>query len=94
MNQNQPGKDGGLIIFPKGTPRQVKIRKGVFFPIFCLIILAQAFYWLWANSAEPLVLGMPFGMFFITLLIAAEFVALLILYYIEAREMEDIERNL
>jgi hypothetical protein len=89
MAQNQPNKKGRIIIFPPGTPPNVKIRKGVFFAIFCLIILAQAFYWLFANSAEPVVLGMPFGMFFITLLIALEFVVLLIMYFIEAQEMEE-----
>ncbi len=89
MTQNQPGKSGKIIIFPPDTPPKVKIRKSIFFAIFCLIILVQAFYWLFANSASPIVLGMPFGMFFITLLIALEFVVLLILYFIEAQEMEE-----
>jgi uncharacterized membrane protein len=57
----------------------------IFFIIFSLIILAQAFYWLFANSAEPIILGMPFGMFFIVSLIALEFFALQVLYYIEKK---------
>jgi uncharacterized membrane protein len=57
----------------------------IFFIIFSLIILAQAFYWLVANSAEPIILGMPFGMFFIVFLIAIEFFALQVLYYLEKK---------
>ena len=57
----------------------------IFFIIFSLVILAQAFYWLFANSAEPIILGMPFGMFFIVFLIAIDFFALQILYYIEKK---------
>lgn len=58
----------------------------IFFIIFSLIILGQALYWLFANSAEPIILGMPFGMFFIVSLIALEFFALQVLYYIEKKD--------
>jgi uncharacterized membrane protein len=57
----------------------------IFFIIFSLVILVQAFYWLFANSAEPIILGMPFGMFFIVSFIAIEFFALQVLYYIEKK---------
>ena len=78
----------GVTIFRPGTPSSVKTRKIIFFIIFCLIILIQSCYWLFANSAEPFVLGMPFGLFFIVLFIAIEFVALVVLYFIETEEME------
>jgi len=67
----------------------VKTRGIIFFIIFCLIILIQAFYWLFANSAKPLVLGMPFGMFFIVLFIAIEFIALLVVYFAEAKDVAE-----
>lgn len=84
----QENEDYGIKIFSPDLPENVKKRKTIFFIIFCLIILIQAFYWLFANSATPILLGMPFGMFFITLFIAIEFVLLLILYFIELKEME------
>ena len=78
----------GITVFPEGTPSNVKTRKVLFFIAFCLIILIQACYWLFANSVEPILLGMPFGMFFIALFIAIEFILLLALYLIESDEME------
>ncbi|NVL91748.1 MAG: permease [Desulfobacterales bacterium] len=60
----------------------------IFFIIFCIIILVQSFYWVFANSAKPFVLGMPFGMFFIVVFITAEFVGLVILYLLESKDME------
>lgn len=87
--QNEQGKeDYGITVFSPGTPAGVKTRKLIFFIGLCLIILIQACYWLFANSVEPIVLGMPFGMFFIALFIAIEFVVLLVLYSIEASDME------
>ena len=79
----------GITIFRPETPPNVKRRKIVFFMIFSLIILIQACYWLFANSAEPILLGMPFGMFFIAMFITIEFLALLVLYLIESKEIED-----
>jgi phosphoglycerol transferase MdoB-like AlkP superfamily enzyme len=88
--QNEQGKaDYGISIFSPGTPSGVKTRKLLFFIGLCVIILIQACYWLFANSVEPIVIGMPFGMFFIGVFIAIEFVALLVLYSIEANEMEE-----
>ena len=87
---NDQGNDGyGITIFKPGTPPGVKARGIIFFIIFCLIILIQAFHWLFANSAEPMVLGMPFGMFFIVLFITIEFIVLLILYFLEAKDLAE-----
>jgi uncharacterized membrane protein len=88
--QNEQEKEGyGITIFSPGTPSGVKKRKLFFFIGLCVIILIQSCYWLFANSVEPIVIGMPFGMFFIGVFIAIEFVALLVLYAIEANEMEE-----
>jgi phosphoglycerol transferase MdoB-like AlkP superfamily enzyme len=87
---NEQEKEGyGITIFSPGTPSGVKTRKLLFFIGLCVIILVQACYWLFANSVEPIVIGMPFGMFFIGVFIAIEFVALVVLYTIEANEMEE-----
>jgi len=83
------GKGGyGLTFFRSGTKPGVKTRSVIFFIIFCIIIFVQAFYWLFANSAEPYVMGMPFGMFFIALFIGIEFVMLVILYFLEAKDAD------
>ncbi|MGW8302362.1 MAG: hypothetical protein ACWGNO_09845 [Desulfobacterales bacterium] len=89
MLNEQEKESYGITIFSPGTPSGVKTRKLLFFIGLCVIILIQACYWLFANSVEPIVIGMPFGMFFIGLFIAIEFVALLVLYAIEANEMEE-----
>ncbi len=87
--ENDLDKRGyGITVFSPDTPPGVKTRKIIFFIIFCVIIMIQACYWLFANSAKPIVLGMPFGMFFIALFVAVEFIFLLILYFIEAKELE------
>ena len=79
----------GITVFGPGTPSGAKTRGIVFFIILCILIWMEAFYWLFANSAKPFVLGMPFGMFFIVLIIAIEFVALLILYFLETKDMQE-----
>jgi phosphoglycerol transferase MdoB-like AlkP superfamily enzyme len=89
MSNNKENDGYGITVFKPGTPPSVKTRGIIFFIIFCLIILIQAFYWLFANSAKPLVLGMPFGMFFIVLFIVIEFVALLIVYFAEAKDVAE-----
>ena len=86
---NDLERDGyGVTVFPPDMPSNVKTRKLLFFIAFCLVILIQSCYWLFANSVEPITLGMPFGMFFIGLFIAIEFGLLLLLYFMEADEME------
>ena len=89
MSNNQENDGYGISVFKSGTPSGVKTRGIIFFIVFCLIILIQAFYWLFANSVEPFVLGMPFGMFFIVLFIAIEFITLLILYFAETKDVEE-----
>ena len=86
MGGSSENGDYGITVFKPGTPQNVKIRGIIFFIVFCLIILVQAFYWIFANKVLPIVLGMPFGMFFIVLFIAIEFVALVILYSLESSE--------
>ena len=41
------------------------------------------------DGVDPILLGMPFGMFFIAMFISVEFLALLVLYLIESKEIED-----
>jgi hypothetical protein len=53
----------------------------------------MAFYWLFANSAKPIVLGMPFGMFVIVVLIVIEFIALLGLYYFDEIKPKQKEKR-
>jgi phosphoglycerol transferase MdoB-like AlkP superfamily enzyme len=89
MSNNKDNDGYGIMVFKPGTPPGVKTRGIIFFIIFCLIILIQAFYWLFANSVKPFVLGMPFSMFFIVLFIAIEFVVLLIVYFAEAKDVEE-----
>ncbi|WP_126380891.1 hypothetical protein [Desulfovibrio ferrophilus] len=46
---------------------------------FIAIIFLQAFYWLFANAAEPIIIGLPFGMFMVSFLIVVELVGLLVM---------------
>ena len=89
MSNEQGKEDYGITVFSPGTPSGVKTRKILFFIGLCVIILIQSCYWLFANSVEPIIIGMPFGMFFIAVFIAIEFVVLLVLYAIEANEMDE-----
>jgi phosphoglycerol transferase MdoB-like AlkP superfamily enzyme len=89
MTSDRENDGYGITVFRPGTPPGVKGRGIIFFIILCLIILIQAFYFLFANSVEPFVLGMPFSMFFIVLFITIEFVALLILYFAEAKDVAE-----
>jgi phosphoglycerol transferase MdoB-like AlkP superfamily enzyme len=86
MGESNGNGDYGIVVFKPGTPKSAKTRGIFFFIVFCVIILVQAFYWVFANKVLPIVLGMPFGMFFIVLFIAIEFVALVILYFLESSE--------
>ncbi len=85
MNSTEK-KDYGLVFFREGTPATTRRRGIVFFAIFTLLVLALAFYWVFANSVEPIILGLPFGLFFITALIVFEFIVLLIMYLTEPEE--------
>ena len=75
-------------VFRPGTPAKQKTRGIVFFIIFSLIVLVQSFYWLFANSVKPYILGMPFGLFFVALFIVIEFVVLIILYKFDYADIE------
>jgi len=87
---NGTGASGyGVTIFRPGTPPGVRARGIIFFIILCILVLMEAFYFLFANSAKPFVLGMPFGMFFIVLVIAIEFIVLLILYFLEEKDVRE-----
>jgi uncharacterized membrane protein len=79
----------GITVFKPGTPSGVKARGIIFFIILCILIWVEAFYWLFANSAKPFILGMPFGMFFIVLFIVIEFIVLLILYSLESKDLQE-----
>ncbi len=79
-------KDYGLVFFKEGTPASVKRKNILFFIILVLLVLALAFYWVFANSVEPIILGLPFGLFFITALIVLEFIVLIIMYLTEPEE--------
>ena len=81
--------DYGIKVFRSDLPQSVRTRNLIFFFILCAIILIQCCYWLFANSVQPILLGMPFGMFFIVLFIFFEFLALLVLYLIECKDYED-----
>ena len=85
MAKNKERSEYRFTVFKPGTPKNVKIRSVIFFIILTIFIFLQAFYWLFANSAEPYILGMPFGMFFITLFIILEFIFLVILYLLESK---------
>jgi phosphoglycerol transferase MdoB-like AlkP superfamily enzyme len=89
MGESNENGGYGITVFKPGTPQNVKVRGIIFFIAFCLIILVQAFYWMFANKVLPIVLGMPFGMFFIVLFITIEFVALVILYFLESSEASE-----
>jgi hypothetical protein len=79
----------GITVFKPGTPPGVKTRGIIFFILLCFLIFLEAFYFLFANSAKPFVLGMPYGMFFIVLVIVIEFLALLVLYFLEAKDIQE-----
>ena len=86
---NEKEKIGyGITAFRPGTSPVVKKRGILFFLIACIIILVQSFYWLFANSATPIICGMPFGMFFTVLFIVIEFVVFLVLYFLESKELD------
>lgn len=83
---NTPKSDYSVVIFKEGTPPSKK-RKGIFFfTLLSLIVVCQACYWLFANSVEPILLGMPFGLFTVVGFIVLEFVVLLVMYLMEPEE--------
>ncbi|MCP4722561.1 MAG: hypothetical protein GY860_24150 [Desulfobacteraceae bacterium] len=81
--------DYGVVIFKPGTSPGEKKKGLFFFTVLTLIILAQACFWLFANSVEPITWGMPFGMFSVVMLILLEFATLAAMYWFETREESD-----
>ncbi len=79
-------KDYAPVFFKEGTPASVKRRGLVFFTILTLLVLGLAFYWMFANRVEPIILGLPFSLFFITALIVLEFIVLLVMYLTDPEE--------
>ena len=84
--ENNEKNDYGLVIFKAGTPLKAKRRGLFFFTALSLIILCQACYWVFANSVEPIILGMPFGMFTVVALIVLEFITLMAMYLTESEK--------
>lgn len=72
-----------MALFKPETSSGEKTRGIVFFLILTGVVLAQAFFWVFANKVQPIVLGMPFGMFVVVLLIVVEFAILATLYHFE-----------
>lgn len=70
----------GLRLFSPGTPRWVKVRNSLWAAAFILVVLFEAFYWLFGNQVEPIILGLPFGMFLVTSGIIVAFVLGLVLF--------------
>lgn len=71
--------DYSLRFFASKVPPSRRPIITVFVLFFIALILAQAFYFVFANSALPIVLGMPFGMFAVVALVIVEYVALLVM---------------
>jgi hypothetical protein len=86
MNKVREEDDYGIVIFKPGTPPKEKAMGLFFFSVLTLIILAQACYWLFANSVEPIIWGMPFGMFTVVALILLEFVTLGAMYMFDSKK--------
>jgi len=72
-------KGYGLRFFNSNTSEKRKRLILIFAVLLMVIILMQVFYWVFANSALPIIAGLPFGMFFITGTIILEFVILLVM---------------
>jgi hypothetical protein len=89
MGNEKGGNGYGITVFRPGTSPGAKARGIFFFILLCFLVFLEAFYFLFANSAKPFVLGMPFGMFFIVLVIGIEFFALLVLYFLEEKDMQE-----
>ena len=80
MNDNQEQEDYGFVIFKPETPSSQRKKGLFFFTVLTVITLAQACYWVFANKVDPIICGMPFGMFTVVSLIILEFIALAALY--------------
>lgn len=89
MNEEKRKNSCSITVFRPGVSSKSKKVKLIFFLAMCLVLFSQSCYWLFANSNEPILLGMPFCMFFIVMLIVIQFILLLALYFFESKEMKD-----
>lgn len=67
----------------KNSRKRRSVASWVFSFVFFVIALCQIFYWVFANRIEPMLLGMPVSMFFVTCLVLLEFSFLVIMYFFE-----------
>ena len=74
-----PHDDYSLRFFASKVPPGRRTLITIFTVIFIAVILAQAFYFLFANSALPIILGMPLGMFAVVALVVVEYIVLLVM---------------
>ena len=77
---------GYISVFRRETPpnkRKIYTVFGLFFFVCFLAEILPMFSF--ANKVEPITLGMPFGMFWLTLLVAIQFLGLVALYCWEYR---------
>jgi hypothetical protein len=79
------GKDTSSPAAKPGRRNKSTIFNFIFIFIFAAIVFFQTFFWIFANHIKPIVLGLPFGMFFVTGLVILEFVALVLLYKFEKK---------
>jgi uncharacterized membrane protein len=88
-SKNSKTNNTGRRIPVKKRDAKSHVRSALIGIVFLVLIIAQAFYWLFANTVYPMVLGIPFGMFVVLLLICIEFIALAALYYVEKRAVRE-----
>lgn len=81
--------DYSLRFFASRVPAARRSLITIFALFFIAVILAQCFYWVFGNSAKPIVLGMPFGMFTVVALIIVEYVGLLVMERVLFKDEED-----
>lgn len=74
------GKESGSSTARPARRNKSTIINVIFVFIFAAIVFFQTFFWIFANRVEPIVLGLPFSMFFVTGLVILEFVVLVVLY--------------
>jgi len=76
----------GLVLFRKDTDKATKNRSIFWFFYFLICALAQLWpIYLLANRVKPLVLGMPFSMFWVALWICIIFIGTYVKYNQEYR---------
>jgi len=76
----QEKKRDGLFIFWKGAAPEERRRKVIWTAFFVLVFCAQVWpLYLVGNRVKPMVLGMPFSMFWIALWIVISFFGLVIM---------------